>query len=153
MLNKGHYNIKVHWSHTVKSDKHLQIGNTFVLWMLHSEELSSNVCLQNGTMNGSLCLNIQGAGWIEPGSGKKQRERKWRKAGRMVSQVPSQGGLSAFSPLPSNPPQPVPPPSPISTLPLDFVLVSFIVAPIDPSPHYPSPLSLPTPFWLLLPCS
>ena len=57
--------------------------------------------------------------------------------------------LSAFSPLPSTPPQPVPPPSTTSTLPLDFVLVSFIVAPIDPSPHYP----LPTPLWLVLQCS
>ena len=54
--------------------------------------------------------------------------------------------LSAFSPHPSTPPQPVLPPSPTTTLPLDFVLVSFIVAPIDPSPHYP----LPTPLWLLL---
>ena len=35
--------------------------------------------------------------------------------------------LSAFSPRPSTPPQPVPPPSPTFTLPLDFVLVSFIV--------------------------
>ena len=42
-----------------------------------------------------------------------------------------------------------PPPSPTSALPLDFVLVSFLVAPIDPSPHYP----LPTPLWLLLHCS
>ena len=57
--------------------------------------------------------------------------------------------LSAFSPHPSTPPQPIPPPSPTSTLPLDFVLVSFIVAPIDPSPHYP----LPAPLWLLLQCS
>ena len=48
--------------------------------------------------------------------------------------------LSAFSPLPSTRTQPVPPPSLTSTLPLDFVLVSFIVAPIDPSPHYPPPL-------------
>ena len=55
--------------------------------------------------------------------------------------------LSAFSPHPSTPPQPVPPPSPTFTLPLDFVLVSFIVAPIDPSSHYP----LPSPLWLLLP--
>ena len=54
--------------------------------------------------------------------------------------------FSAFSPLPSTPSQPVPPPSPTSTLPLDFVLVSFIVAPIDPSPHYP----LPTPLWVHL---
>ena len=53
--------------------------------------------------------------------------------------------MSAFSPLPSTPPQPVPPPSPTSTLPLDFVHVSCIVAPIEPSPHYP----LPTPLWLL----
>ena len=52
-------------------------------------------------------------------------------------------------PHPSTPPKPVPPPSPTATLPLDFVLVSFIVAPIDPSPHYP----LPTPLWLLLHCS
>ena len=57
--------------------------------------------------------------------------------------------LSAFSPHPSTPPQPIPPLSPTSTLPLDFVLVSFIVAPIDPSPHCP----LPTPLWLLLQCS
>ena len=42
-----------------------------------------------------------------------------------------------------------PPPSPSSTLPLDFVHVSFIVAPIEPSPYYP----LPTPLWLLLQCS
>ena len=57
--------------------------------------------------------------------------------------------LSAFSPHPSTPPQLNPPPSPTSTLPRDFVLVSFIVAPIDPSPHYP----LPTSLWLLLHCS
>ena len=57
--------------------------------------------------------------------------------------------LSAFSPHPSTPPQPNPPPSPTSTLPLDFVLVSFIVALVDPSPHYP----VPTPLWLLLDCS
>ena len=57
--------------------------------------------------------------------------------------------LSAFSPHPSTPHQPVPPPSPSSTLPLNFVLVSFIVAPVDPSPHYP----LLTPLWLLLHCS
>ena len=48
--------------------------------------------------------------------------------------------LSAFSPHPSTPSQPIPPPSPTSTLPLDFVLVSFIVAPVNPSPHYSSPL-------------
>ena len=33
--------------------------------------------------------------------------------------------LCAFSPHPSTPPQPNPPPSPTSTLPLDFVHVSF----------------------------
>ena len=54
--------------------------------------------------------------------------------------------LSAFSPYPSTPPQPIPPPSLTSTLPLDFVLVSFIVAPVDPSPHY----TMPTLLWLLL---
>ena len=43
--------------------------------------------------------------------------------------------LSAFSPHPSTPPQPIPPPTSTSTLPLDFVLVSFIVAPVDRSPH------------------
>ena len=57
--------------------------------------------------------------------------------------------LSAFSPHPSTPPQLNPPPSPTSTLPLDFVHVSFIVAPVNPSPHYP----LPTHLWLLLHCS
>ena len=57
--------------------------------------------------------------------------------------------LSAFSPHPSTPPQPIPPPSPTSTFPLDFVHVSFMVAPVNPSPHYP----LPTPLWLLLHCS
>ena len=35
--------------------------------------------------------------------------------------------MSAFSPHPSTPSQPNPPPSPTSTLPLDFVHVSFIV--------------------------
>ena len=50
--------------------------------------------------------------------------------------------LSAFSLHPSTPPQPNPPPSPASTLPLDFVHVSFIVVPENPSPH--SPLSLPS---------
>ena len=45
--------------------------------------------------------------------------------------------LSAFFPHPSTPPQPNPPLSPASTLPLDFVHVSFIVAPVNPSPHYP----------------
>ena len=57
--------------------------------------------------------------------------------------------LSAFSPHPSTPPQPDPPPSSASTLPLDFVHVSFIVVPENPSPH----CSLPTPLWLLLDCS
>ena len=57
--------------------------------------------------------------------------------------------LYAFSLHPSTPPRLNLPPSPTSTLPLDFVPVSFIVAPIDPSPHYP----LPTPLWLLLQCS
>ena len=42
-----------------------------------------------------------------------------------------------------------PPPSPASTLPLDFVHVSFIVVPVKPSPHCP----LCTPLWLLLDCS
>ena len=58
--------------------------------------------------------------------------------------------MSAFSPYPSTLPRPVPPPSPTSTFPLDFVLVSFIVAPIDPSPHYTypphSPLAIVTLF-------
>ena len=54
--------------------------------------------------------------------------------------------LPAFSPPP---PQPNPPPSLASTLPLDFVHVSFIVVPVIPSPHCP----LPTPLWLLLDCS
>ena len=49
--------------------------------------------------------------------------------------------LSAFSPHPSTPPQPVPHPVPTSTLPLDFVHVSFIVVPVNPSPLCP----LPTP--------
>ena len=57
--------------------------------------------------------------------------------------------LSAFSPHPANPPQPNPPPSPASTLPLDFVHVSFILIPENCSPHYP----LPIPLWLLLDCS
>ena len=47
--------------------------------------------------------------------------------------------------FPSTPPQPNPPPSSASTLPLDFVHVSFIVAPVIPSPH----CHLPTPLWLL----
>ena len=49
--------------------------------------------------------------------------------------------LCAFSPHPSTSPQTNPPPSPTSTLPLDFVHVSFIVVPVIPSPHCP----LPTP--------
>ena len=49
--------------------------------------------------------------------------------------------LCAFSPHPSTPPQLNPLPSPTSTLPLDFVHVSFIVVPVIPSPHCP----LPTP--------
>ena len=57
--------------------------------------------------------------------------------------------LYAFSPHPSTPPQLNPPPSPTSTLPLDFVHVSFIVVPIIPSSHCPHP----TPTWLLLDCS
>ena len=63
----------------------------------------------------------------------------------IVVQLP----LSAFSPHPSTPPQPNPPASPASTLPLGFVHVSFIVVSENPSPHYP----LPTPLWLLLDCS
>ena len=42
--------------------------------------------------------------------------------------------LCAFSPHPSTPPQLNPPPSPTSTLPLDFVHVSFIVVPVIPWP-------------------
>ena len=57
--------------------------------------------------------------------------------------------LCAFSPQPSTPPQLNPPPSPTSTLPIDFVHVSFIVVPVIPSPSCP----LPTPFWLLSDCS
>ena len=38
--------------------------------------------------------------------------------------------LYAFSPHASTPPQPNPPPVPTSTLPLDFVHVSFIVVPV-----------------------
>ena len=49
--------------------------------------------------------------------------------------------LSSFSPHPSTPTQPNPPPSPASTLPLDFVHVSFIVVHENPSPHYPFPHS------------
>ena len=57
--------------------------------------------------------------------------------------------LYAFSPHPATPPQVNPPPSPLSTLPLGFVHVSFIIVPENPSPHYP----LTTPLWLLLDCS
>ena len=57
--------------------------------------------------------------------------------------------LCAFSPHPSTPPQLKPPPSPTSTLSLDFVHVSFIVVPVIPSPHCP----LPTPLCPLLDCS
>ena len=53
----------------------------------------------------------------------------------IVVQLP----LSAFSPHLSTPPQPNPPPSPASTLPLDFGHVSFIVVPENPSPHCPFP--------------
>ena len=52
-------------------------------------------------------------------------------------------------PHPSTPPHPSPLPSPASNPPLDFVHVSFIVAPVNPSPHYP----LPIPLWVLLDCS
>ena len=48
--------------------------------------------------------------------------------------------VSAFSPHLSTPPQPNPPPSPATTLPLGFVHVSFIVVPENPSPYYPFPL-------------
>ena len=51
--------------------------------------------------------------------------------------------------LPIPPPQLNPPPSPTSSLPLDFVHVTFIVVPVIPSPHCP----LPTPPWRLLDCS
>ena len=47
--------------------------------------------------------------------------------------------LYAFSPHPSAPPQLNPPPSPTSTLPLDFVRVSFILVPVIPSSHCPPP--------------
>ena len=43
--------------------------------------------------------------------------------------------LCAFSPHPTTPPQLNPPPSPTSTVPLDFVHVSFIVVPVIPSPQ------------------
>ena len=54
--------------------------------------------------------------------------------------------LSAYFPHPSTPPQPTHLPLPPTTLPLDFVHVYFIVAPVNSSP-------LPTPLWLLLDCS
>ena len=57
--------------------------------------------------------------------------------------------LSAFSPHLSTRPQPNPPPSPVSTLPLGFVHVSSTVVPENSSPCSP----LPTPLWLLLDCS
>ena len=50
--------------------------------------------------------------------------------------------FSVFSPHPATAPQLNPPPSPASTLPRDFVPVSFIVAPVNPSPHYPLPTPL-----------
>ena len=53
-----------------------------------------------------------------------------------------------FLPTPPHP-HPSPPCSLASTLPLDFVHVSFIVVPENPSPHCP----LPSPVWLLLDCS
>ena len=68
---------------------------------------------------------------------------------KIVKKMVIQLQLSAFSPHPSTPSQPNPPPSPASTRPLDFVHVSFIVVPVIPSPHYP----FPTPLWLLLDCS
>ena len=49
--------------------------------------------------------------------------------------------LSAFSPHLSTPSLPNPPPSPTSTLPLDFVLVSFIVVPVNPPPPTSPPHS------------
>ena len=55
--------------------------------------------------------------------------------------------LYAFSPHPSTSPQVNPPPSPLSTLPLGFVHVSFIVVPVIPSSHYPRPHPPPPP-WL-----
>ena len=52
--------------------------------------------------------------------------------------------LYAFSPHPSTRPQLNPHPSPTSTLPLDFVHVSFIVVLVIPSPHGPL-LTVPSP--------
>ena len=52
-------------------------------------------------------------------------------------------------PPPFTPPQVNPLPSPLSTLPLGFVHVSFIVVPVIPSSHCPHP----TPPRLLLDCS
>ena len=60
--------------------------------------------------------------------------------------------LYAFSPHPSTPPQVNPPPSPLSTLPLGFVHMSFIVVPVIPSSHDPRPHPPPPP-WLLLDCN
>ena len=51
--------------------------------------------------------------------------------------------LSAFSPHLSTPPQPNPPPSPASALPLGFVHVSFIVVPVIPSSE-----DIDTKYWL-----
>ena len=57
--------------------------------------------------------------------------------------------LYAFSPHPSTPSQLNPPPSPTSTIPPDFVHVSFTIVPAIPSSHCPHP----TPPWPLLDCS
>ena len=57
--------------------------------------------------------------------------------------------LSAFPPQDFPQPKPNPPPSLASTLPLDFVPVSFIVVPEKSSPD----CTLPPPLWLLLDCS
>ena len=46
----------------------------------------------------------------------------------------------AFSPPPSTPPQLHPPPSPTSTMPPNFVHVSFIIVPAIPSSHCPHPI-------------
>ena len=51
--------------------------------------------------------------------------------------------LYACSPHPSTRPQVNPPPSPLSTLPLGFVHVSFIVVPVIPSTHCPRPPPTP----------
>ena len=54
--------------------------------------------------------------------------------------------LYAFSPHPSIPPQLNPPPYPLSTLPLGFVHVSFIVVPVIPSTHCLRPHPPPPPW-------